>query len=122
MTPTLEGEAWVLHNHYMQAEGVMNLDQVPEYGCLVSIGFAKPKGGLGGFARYIAICPAETEHGVSIASEPGAPLKKQKGPLRRNKDGVMLVNTSAAAAKYCNIQNSALGCSKKGESTWLKDK
>ena len=28
-TPTLEGEAWLMHNGYTQAEGVANLDQVP---------------------------------------------------------------------------------------------
>ena len=33
-TPTLEGEAWLLHNHFTQAEGVANLDQVPESGCV----------------------------------------------------------------------------------------
>jgi hypothetical protein len=27
-------------------------------GCLVSIGFAKPLHGTGGYARYVAICPA----------------------------------------------------------------
>jgi hypothetical protein len=29
-TPTLEGEAWLMHHGYTQAEGVANLDQVPE--------------------------------------------------------------------------------------------
>ena len=28
-TPTLEGEYWLMHNGYAQAEGVANLDQVP---------------------------------------------------------------------------------------------
>lgn len=46
-TPTLEGEAWLLRNHYTQAEGVANLDRVPETGALVAIGFAKPEGGTG---------------------------------------------------------------------------
>ena len=41
-TPTLEGEAWLLHNHFTQAEGVANLDLVPPTGALVTIGFAKP--------------------------------------------------------------------------------
>ena len=39
-TPTLEGESWLLHNHFTQAEGVANLDQVPEAGALITIGFA----------------------------------------------------------------------------------
>ena len=40
-TPNLEGEAWLLHNNFAQAEGVTNLDIVPELGALISIGFAK---------------------------------------------------------------------------------
>ena len=47
-TPTLEGEDWLMHHGYTQAEGVANLDGVPETGCLVSIGYPKFKGGLGG--------------------------------------------------------------------------
>ena len=58
-TPTLEGEHWLLHNNFAQAEGVANLDKVPEAGALVTIGFAKPLGGSGGYARYIAIAPAD---------------------------------------------------------------
>jgi kynurenine formamidase len=72
-TPTLEGEAWLLHHGYAQAEGVANLDGVPATGCLVSFGFPKFKGGLGGYARYIAICPPSTEKGVP-ASDADAPL------------------------------------------------
>ncbi len=88
-TPTLEGEAWLMHNHFTQAEGVANLDQVPEAGALISIGFAKPLGGTGGYARYVAIAPADWPHGVTIAEAPGAPLPKQTAPLRRGPDGVM---------------------------------
>ena len=40
-TPTLEGEDWLMHHGYTQAEGVANLDQVPETGALVAIGFPK---------------------------------------------------------------------------------
>lgn len=88
-TPTLEGEAWLLHNHYTQAEGVANLDQVPEAGALISIGFAKPEGGTGGYARYIAICPPDWQYGVSVVDVPGAPLPKQPYPLRRDANGVL---------------------------------
>ena len=35
-TPNLEGEHWLMHHGYAQAEGVANLDQVPETGALVS--------------------------------------------------------------------------------------
>jgi kynurenine formamidase len=72
-TPTLEGEAWLMHHGYAQAEGVTNLDGVPATGCLVNIGYPKFKGGLGGYARYVAICPPSTEKGVT-ASDADAPL------------------------------------------------
>ncbi len=80
-TPTLEGEHWLMHHGYAQAEGVAHLDQVPETGCLVSIGYAKFKGGLGGYARYIAICPEDSAHGLTIREAPGAPLPKLEKPL-----------------------------------------
>ena len=88
-TPTLEGEAWLLHNNFAQAEGVANLDQVPETGALVVIGFAKPLGGTGGYARYVAVAPADWPHGVTLADAPGAPLPTQLHPLRRDRNGVM---------------------------------
>ncbi len=75
-TPTLEGEYWLMHNGYTQAEGVANLDQVPEKGCLIAIGYPKLQGGTGGYARYIAICPPDWKYGVTIAQAPGAPLPK----------------------------------------------
>jgi kynurenine formamidase len=79
-TPNLEGESWLMHHGYAQAEGVANLDQVPEKGCLVSIGFAKFKGGTGGYARYVAICPADWKYGVKIGDK-DAPLPKFPRPL-----------------------------------------
>lgn len=75
-TPTLEGEHWLLHRGYTQAEGVANLDKVLETGCLVTIGYPKFKGGLGGYARYIAICPADWRYGISVGQVPEAPLPK----------------------------------------------
>ena len=66
-TPTLEGEYWLMHNGYTQAEGVDNLDAVPATGCLVSIGYPKFKGGLGGYARYVAICPPGKADGTRIS-------------------------------------------------------
>lgn len=88
-TPTLEGEYWLMHNHFTQAEGVANLDQVPEAGALIAIGFAKPEGGTGGYARYVAIAPADWQYGVSVIEAPGAPLPRQSAPLRRDENGVM---------------------------------
>jgi len=78
-TPTLEGESWLMHHGYTQAEGVANLDKVPETGCLVSIGYPKFKGGLGGYARYVAICPPGTKGAAISGSD--APLKKYSKDL-----------------------------------------
>jgi kynurenine formamidase len=80
-TPTLDGEAWLLRNGYTQAEGVANLDQVPETGALVEIGFPKFQGGLGGYARFIAICPPDWKYGVSVDQVPESPLAKASKPL-----------------------------------------
>jgi kynurenine formamidase len=87
--PEFIGEKWLLTHNFAQAEGVANLDQVPESGALISIGFAKFEGGTGGFARYIAIAPASWPHGVTIDRQPGAPLPTHLHPLRRGADGVL---------------------------------
>jgi kynurenine formamidase len=79
-TPTLEGEYWLMHNGYTQAEGVANLDQVPETGALVAIGYPKLGGGTGGYARYIAICPPDWPFGATIGPQ-DAPLPKSDRPL-----------------------------------------
>ena len=88
-TPNMDGETWLLTNNFCQAEGMMNLDKVPEAGALIIIGFAKPEGGTGGYARYIAVCPPEWEFGKSVEELPGAPLPKQPYPNKRDKDGVL---------------------------------
>jgi kynurenine formamidase len=80
-TPTLEGEAWLMHNGYAQAEGVANLDKVPEAGALVAIGFPKLKGGTGGYARFVALCPPEWPYGVTVDEARDAPLPKASSPL-----------------------------------------
>ena len=79
-TPTLEGEHWLMHHGYAQAEGVNNLEGVPATGCLISFGFPKFKGGLGGYARYVAICPPRTGKGVRITRD-DAPLPAFDAPL-----------------------------------------
>ncbi len=81
-TASLEGEYWLMHNGYTQAEGVANLSQVPETGCLVTIGYPKFAGGLGGYARYIAICPADWKYGASVGEVPEAPLPRSDKILR----------------------------------------
>jgi kynurenine formamidase len=80
-TPTLEGEAWLLNNGYTQAEGVAHLDQVPETGALVTIGYPKFQGGLGGYARYVAICPPDWPYGLAVGEISEAPLEKASSPL-----------------------------------------
>ena len=58
-----------------------NLAGVPATGCLVSIGYPKFKGGVGGYARYVAICPAAaTTRGTQI-SRRDAPLPSYASPL-----------------------------------------
>jgi kynurenine formamidase len=81
-TTALEGEAWLMHHGYTQAEGVASLDQVAEAGCLITIGYPKFAGGVGGYARYVAICPPEWPHGVAIGEVPEAPLPKSARILR----------------------------------------
>src|SRR5581483_12174211 len=61
-TPTLEGEAWLMHHGYTQAEGVANLEGVPATGCLVAIG------------------PPSTAKGVTIPAREG-PLPKSSRVL-----------------------------------------
>ncbi|MBI2565758.1 MAG: cyclase family protein [Candidatus Schekmanbacteria bacterium] len=75
-TPSLEGEHWLMHSGYAQAEGVANLDQVAETGCLIAIGYPKLAGGLGGYARLVALCPADWKHGVAPGEVPEAPLPR----------------------------------------------
>jgi kynurenine formamidase len=87
--PKFEGETWLLQHNYAQAEGVANLDQVPESGALIAIGFAKFQGGTGGFARYIAIAPKDWPYGVTIEQASGAPLPMHEHALERGADGVL---------------------------------
>jgi kynurenine formamidase len=79
-SPNMEGESWLLHQGYAQAEGVANLDKVPETGALVIIGYPKFGGGLGGYARYIAVCPPDWSYGATIGAQ-DAPLPKSEKPL-----------------------------------------
>jgi kynurenine formamidase len=87
--PRFVAETWLLEHNFAQAEGVANLDQVPESGALVAIGFAKFEGGTGGFARYVAIAPPDSPRGQTIAAHPGAPLDTHAHPLSRGSDGVL---------------------------------
>ena len=79
-TPTLEGEAWLMHHGYAQAEGVDNLRGVPATGCLVDIGYPKFAGGVGGYARFVAICPPSTKRGRRISGR-DAPLPRTDAAL-----------------------------------------
>ena len=110
MTPSLEGEAWLMHHNFMQIEGAANLDKVPPVGCMLSLGFPKVAGGTGGYARLIAICPPDTPGGVTIDEAPGAPLPTQPYPLRRNAHGVMEPTAGALPTEYCKAGSASLGC------------
>ena len=90
-TPDLEGEAWLLKHGYTQAEGVAHLDQAPESGALVAIGYPKLGGGTGGFARYVAICPPDWPHGVKVDPAKESPLPKMDRPLRYDEAAGMRV-------------------------------
>ena len=89
--PEFVGEKWLLQHNFAQAEGVANLDQVPQSGALISIGFAKFEGGSGGFARYIAIAPADWSMGTTLQQQSGAPLPAHAKPLKRGSDGVLRI-------------------------------
>jgi kynurenine formamidase len=80
-TPTLEGEHWLMHHGFTQAEGVANLRRVPATGCLVSMGYPKFKGGLGGYARFVAICPPRSTGRGRRISRRDAPLPRHRRPL-----------------------------------------
>ena len=80
-TATLEGESWLMNNGYAQAEGVANLDQVPETGALVTMGYPKFQGGVGGYARYIAICPPDWPYGITVGQVPESPMARAEKPL-----------------------------------------
>jgi kynurenine formamidase len=81
-TPTLEGEAWLMHHGFLQAEGVTNLDLVPETGALVMSGFPRFAGGTGGLASFVAVCPAGWPHGTTRREAPDAPFPASDRLLR----------------------------------------
>jgi kynurenine formamidase len=87
--PRFVGETWILKHNFAQAEGVANLDRVPESGALIVIGFARFEGGTGGFARYVAIAPPSWPYGVTLDQQSGAPLPTHLHALRRGPDGVL---------------------------------
>jgi len=63
---------------------VANLDKVAENGCLATIGYPKLAGGLGGYTRYTALCPADWKYRVSVGEVPQAPLPKSEKILQRD--------------------------------------
>jgi hypothetical protein len=44
--------------------------------------YPKFSGGLGGYARFIAICPTDWKYGVAVGETPEAPLPKSDKILR----------------------------------------
>jgi hypothetical protein len=49
---------------------------------LITSGYAKFADGLGGYARFVAICPPGWKYGVSVAEIPEAPLPKSEKILQ----------------------------------------
>jgi len=47
----------------------------------VVIGNPKFKGGTGGYARFVTICPPDWKFGVSVGQVADAPLPRQAKPL-----------------------------------------
>jgi hypothetical protein len=45
------------------------------------VGFPRFGGGVGGYARFVAICPPRKRRGARIGSVPEAPLQKYDSPL-----------------------------------------
>ena len=74
-----------MHHGYTQAEGVANLEGVPATGCLVGIGYPKFKGGVGGYARYVAICPlVDGEGRIDLARRGAAASQWKQAALGRS--------------------------------------
>ena len=44
--------------------------------------FPKFQGGVGGYARFIAICPPDWKYGVSVGQVAESPMPKPAKPLR----------------------------------------
>lgn len=73
-TPNRLGADWLMANGYAIVDGVANLDQVPETGALLALGFPRFKGGSGSFAGLTAICPAAWPHGLAVGEMSEAPM------------------------------------------------
>jgi kynurenine formamidase len=76
-TPDLEGEHWLIITAYASRRSRQSRQGARR---LVIIGYPKFGGGLGGYARYIAVCPADWPYGATIGPE-DAPLPKSDKPL-----------------------------------------
>ena len=68
-TANLEGEHWLMHHGYAQAEGVANLDKVPPKGALIEIGFPRFGGGARRLRALRRHLPADVA--VRRADRPG---------------------------------------------------
>ena len=88
-----------MHHGYAQAEGVANLDKVPATGCLVDIGYPKFGGGVGGYARFVAICP------------PGSAARRAHRPGARGAAAqVRLAAALGHAERRCACASRSIAC------------
>ena len=101
-TPTLEGEAWLMHHGYAQAEGVANLDKVPETGCLVSIGFPRFKGGTGGLAQLHRDLPARRQGREDLARRRAAEEVQLTAALGRDDRDPRPLSRPCRSASCCS--------------------
>lgn len=104
-------ESWVLHAGFVEFEGVANLHEVPEAGCLLASGFPRVVGATGGLSRLVAICPAGGVYGVTHDEKPAGPLPKHAHPNRRDPDGVLRPRVGAKPSQKCTKLNPLMaGC------------
>ena len=61
--------------------GTLTLFGMPASYALNGMGFPRFGGGVGGFVRFVAICPPDTKRGVSIGELPESPLQRYDTPL-----------------------------------------
>ena len=78
-TPTLEGEAWLMHHGYTQAEGVDNLGGVPATGCLARS--ATRSSGAASAATPATSRSARRRRARACGSRPRRAAAKQSSPL-----------------------------------------
>ena len=100
-TPTLEGEAWLMHHGYAQAEGVATSTSVPATGCLRLDRLPEVQGRPRRLRPLHRDLPARTAKGAKI-SRADAPLPKFGAAALGHGDrlpGALEISPSASATR-----------------------